>query len=67
MTVRHWTTRQIAALNRRARTAQAGEPFVPGCSGKRGYASATEARGRDWTVYRCRHCKRWHRSTKPGR
>ena len=30
-------------------------------------AKLAKAVGSQWTVYRCRHCKRWHRSTKPER
>jgi hypothetical protein len=70
-------TLNIGALNRQARAAQRGEPFVPGCTGKAAYSTsalAIEVRDRRraagqkrLSTYRCKHCKLWHLTSHPKR
>jgi hypothetical protein len=67
----------LGALRRLARAAQAGEPFVPGCSGKVRYGSGKAANAallelkaaskRKATIYRCDNpdCRGWHITSHP--
>lgn len=62
----------LDSLRRQAKAAQAGEKFIPGCTGKVAYADYEEASvvrdlmrarlHRRVTCYRCRTCKAWHTS-----
>lgn len=56
----------VSSLNRKARAIQAGEPFIAGCTGKKGYRSwdktvaAVAASGPGFSSYKCHHCHKYH-------
>lgn len=60
---RRWDPRYLAYLRRVSATAQSGDRFVRGCSGKKRYETREDAIEVGYRIYRCRSCRGFHRTT----